>query len=82
MSWWDRAACVGADAELFFPLGDGPATKHTLNEAKAVCNGCPVVSECLTWAMSMDVTGVWGGLSDRERRDLRKRRVHVEHAHR
>ena len=73
MSWRDGARCRAEDPELFFPIGpSGPALKQ-LNEAKAICRRCPVVVDCLTWAMSTgQPTGIWGGLSEDERRELRR----------
>lgn len=74
VDWRHRAACQGEDAELFFPVGtSGPALLQ-IAQAKAVCRGCPVVSECLTWALeSGQDAGVWGGMSEDERRALKRR---------
>src|SRR5690606_16229294 len=62
------------DPELFFPVGaSGPALLQ-IAEAKTVCRGCPVVTECLTWALeSGQDAGVWGGMSEDERRALTRR---------
>ena len=74
MDWRDRAACKDEDPELFFPIGTtGPAIAQTA-EAKAVCARCPVTEPCLEWALgSGQEAGVWGGLSEDERRALRRR---------
>ena len=74
MSWHDDAACREEDPELFFPIGStGPALLQ-LQQAKAVCAGCAVQSRCLEWAVTAGVEhGVWGGLSEEERRALRRR---------
>ena len=74
MSWRDRARCRAEDPELFFPIGpSGPALKQ-LDDAKAICRRCPVVVECLMWALSTgQPNGVWGGLSEDERRKLRRK---------
>ncbi|MEU3901605.1 WhiB family transcriptional regulator [Streptomyces sp. NPDC045251] len=75
MDWRHRAACREEDPELFFPIGTtGPALLQ-IEEAKAVCrNRCPVMEPCLTWALdSGQDDGVWGGLSEDERRALRRR---------
>jgi WhiB family redox-sensing transcriptional regulator len=76
MDWRHRAACRDEDPELFFPIGTtGPALLQ-VDEAKAVCRRCDAVDECLTWALDSDQdAGVWGGLSEDERRDVRRRRV-------
>ena len=74
MTWRDRAACLGQDPELFFPDGNtGPALVQT-EEAKAVCSRCEVAETCLKWALeSGQEAGVWGGMSEGERRALKRR---------
>jgi WhiB family transcriptional regulator, redox-sensing transcriptional regulator len=74
MNWRDRAACRTQDPELFFPIGTtGPALDQ-LTEAKSVCYRCPVIGECLAWALDTGQrAGVWGGLSEDERHRLRQR---------
>jgi WhiB family transcriptional regulator, redox-sensing transcriptional regulator len=76
MDWRHRALCRDEDPELFFPIGNtGPALLQ-IEEAKAVCRRCPVVSECLSWALdSGQDAGVWGGMSEDERRALKRRGV-------
>jgi WhiB family transcriptional regulator, redox-sensing transcriptional regulator len=76
MTWRNRATCLGEDPELFFPIGNtGPALVQ-IEEAKAICRRCEVVDTCLRWAMESGAdTGVWGGLSDDERRSLKRRRA-------
>lgn len=75
MDWRHRAICRDENPELFFPVGtSGPAALQ-LAEAKTVCAGCPVTSACLTWALETGQdTGVWGGMSEDERRDLKRHR--------
>ena len=74
MSWRNRAACLDEDPELFFPVGNtGPALLH-IREAKAVCRRCDVVEQCLQVAIdSSKDNGVFGGLSEDERRALKRR---------
>ena len=74
MDWRHRAACMEEDPELFFPIGNtGPALLQ-VEEAKAVCRRCPVIIDCLAWALeSGQDAGVWGGLSEEERRALKRR---------
>ena len=81
MTWRDRAACLGLDPELFFPIGNtGPALIQT-EEAKAVCRRCEVIEDCLSWAMhSHQDDGVWGGLSVDERRALKRRNARARRA--
>jgi WhiB family redox-sensing transcriptional regulator len=77
--WRHRAACRDSPADLHFPIGEtGPALLQ-IEEAKAVCARCPVRSDCLDWALeSGEDFGVWGGLSEGERRSLRRRAVRAE----
>jgi WhiB family transcriptional regulator, redox-sensing transcriptional regulator len=76
-NWRDLAACRSADPELFFPVGDdGPALVQ-IAAAKAVCAGCPVVAECLSFALVAVPEGVAGGLTVEERRGLRGQRRRV-----
>ncbi|MFQ6144465.1 WhiB family transcriptional regulator [Streptomyces seoulensis] len=71
--WQADAACLCEDPELFFPVGEaGPALRQ-VEEAKAVCRRCPVLSQCLDWAVAHGVLGVWGGLTDDERRTVSRR---------
>lgn len=73
-TWRARAACRGADPNLFFPeRGESTAA------AKAVCNGCPVASECLDYALDAgEKHGIYGGKSEKERRSIRRRRRNAE----
>ena len=75
MDWLHRARCKDEDPELFFPVGtSGPAAVQT-EFAKAICMRCEVRTECLEWAMATGQdSGVWGGLSEEERRGLRRAR--------
>ena len=74
MDWRSHAACLEKDPELFFPVGNtGPALLQ-IEEAKAVCRSCEVVDTCLKWAMeSGQDSGVWGGMSEDERRAIKRR---------
>ncbi|MEV8038402.1 WhiB family transcriptional regulator [Streptomyces sp. NPDC002742] len=74
-NWRDSATCRSVDPDLFFPIGNtGPALLQ-IQEAKAVCAGCPVRDECLRWALDTGQgVGVWGGTSEAERRALARRR--------
>lgn len=78
MDWRHHAACQDEDPELFFPIGNtGPALVQ-IEEAKVVCQRCPVLESCLQWALeSGQDAGVWGGLSEDERRELKRRNTRV-----
>lgn len=71
MDWRYRAACRDEDPELFFPVGtSGPALLQ-VEAAKAICHRCPVSDPCLRWALQTGQdAGVWGGLSEEDRRML------------
>jgi WhiB family redox-sensing transcriptional regulator len=72
--WRDAAACRDADPELFFPDGDLGSARAQLKTAKLICRGCPVSATCLSWALaSGQEAGIWGGLTEDERRGLRRR---------
>jgi WhiB family redox-sensing transcriptional regulator len=81
MDWRDRAACLDEDPELFFPIGNtGPALLQ-IEEAKAVCRRCEVVEACLRWALENGQdAGVWGGMSEDERRALKRRTARARRA--
>jgi WhiB family redox-sensing transcriptional regulator len=70
LAWQDFANCKGADPDLFFPER-GASTR----QAKSICRECSVREECLEFAIvSSEKFGIWGGLSERERRKIRKER--------
>ena len=70
-NWQTRANCMGVDPDLFFPER-GASTR----EAKEVCRGCVVKDECLEYTLANgEKFGIWGGLSERERRRLRRQRA-------
>ena len=72
--WRHRAACHDLDPELFFPVGISEPALRQIKLAKTVCARCPVRVECLRWALdSGQEFGVWGGLSEAERRSVRRR---------
>ncbi|MEF3117969.1 WhiB family transcriptional regulator [Streptomyces chrestomyceticus] len=75
MEWWEKAACLDEDPELFFPVGvTGPAAQQQA-DAKAVCRRCPVAGECLEWALQTGQNyGIWGATDEEERRRLTIRR--------
>lgn len=70
LAWQDYANCRGADADLFFPER-GASTRR----AKAICGECQVRNECLDFAIEIgEKFGIWGGMSERERRRVRRER--------
>ncbi|WP_274388373.1 WhiB family transcriptional regulator [Salsipaludibacter albus] len=68
--WMLEARCLDADPEAFFPEKGG-----STREAKRICGICPVQQECLEYALERDQRfGIWGGMSERERRRFKRRR--------
>ncbi|GGS26839.1 transcriptional regulator WhiB [Streptomyces aureoverticillatus] len=73
--WIQRAACADEDPELFFPVGSTGPAERDQEEAKRVCERCPVARQCLTYALrSGQTSGVWGGKDEGELARLRRRR--------
>jgi len=69
LSWQTDALCAQTDPEAFFPEKGG-----STRDAKRICASCDVRSECLEYALANDERfGIWGGLSERERRKLKRR---------
>ena len=67
--WQERGLCAQTDPEAFFPEKGG-----STREAKKVCLTCDVRQDCLEYALANDERfGIWGGLSERERRKLKRR---------
>src|SRR5260370_37907429 len=70
--WTARAACKGSDPDELFVQGAAQ------NRAKLICRGCPVRTECLADALDNRIEfGVWGGMTERERRALPPRRAEL-----
>ncbi|MBZ8176894.1 WhiB family transcriptional regulator [Corynebacterium poyangense] len=75
MDWRHEAVCRSEDPELFFPVGNSGPALAQIAKAKIVCNRCPVTSQCLRWALETGQdAGVWGGMSEDERRALKRRK--------
>ena len=73
LGWQERALCAQTDPEAFFPEKGG-----STREAKRICAGCDVKTQCLEYALTNRIEhGVWGGTSERERRRILKRRAHA-----
>jgi WhiB family redox-sensing transcriptional regulator len=71
LGWQERALCAQTDPEAFFPEKGG-----STREAKKVCRSCEVRAECLEYALEHDERfGIWGGLSERERRRIKREAV-------
>jgi WhiB family transcriptional regulator, redox-sensing transcriptional regulator len=71
LGWQERALCAQTDPEAFFPEKGG-----STREAKRVCRSCEVRAECLEYALENDERfGIWGGLSERERRRIKRQVV-------
>ena len=70
----ESAACAGADPRIFYPDSDSPGeTARLAKRAVAICIGCRGMEDCLFYALARNEKyGVWGGNTERRRRDLRR----------
>ncbi|WP_124055189.1 WhiB family transcriptional regulator [Arcanobacterium ihumii] len=81
MDWRHEAACLNEDPELFFPIGSSGPAMAQVEQAKRVCRTCSVLDTCLKWAIETNQdAGVWGGMSEDERRTLRRRTARTRRA--
>jgi WhiB family redox-sensing transcriptional regulator len=72
-TWRNDATCRDTDPELFFPVGTTGQALLQIAKAKSVCCECPVNIECLDFALETNQdTGIWGGFSEEERRQIRR----------
>src|SRR5271156_6627900 len=79
MDWRHTAVCRDEDPELFFPVGNSGPALAQIADAKLVCNRCSVTTECLSWALNTGQdSGVWGGMSEDERRALKRRNARTK----
>ena len=75
-SWRDDALCRDTDPELFFPVGTTGTALVQIERAKQVCDECTVRIDCLDFALTTNQdSGIWGGLSEEERRAIRRQRA-------
>ncbi len=73
-TWRNNAACLSEEHELFFPIGTSRSAIDQTAAAKRVCDRCSVQATCLAWALETHQDhGIWGGLSEEERRSLSRR---------
>ena len=73
-SWRVEAICRDTDPELFFPVGTTGYALLQIARAKEVCGQCPVNRDCLDYALETNQdSGIWGGTSEEERRNIRRR---------
>lgn len=74
--WRERGLCtIHPDPDLWFPSGDSPRYAEQIEQAKRICRACPVIWQCAAWAAEQrEPHGVWGGLSERDRRRMASRR--------
>jgi len=75
MDWRNDAACRDEDPDLFFPIGTTGIAIEQVDAAKRVCARCPVQEPCLEFALASNQdAGIWGGLTEDERRTLKRAR--------
>lgn len=71
ITWRDEAACRESPGVDFFPF---PEDVEAISRVKEICAVCPVIEDCLTYALqTRQADGVWGGLTPRERINLRRK---------
>ena len=84
LDWQEEAACRQYDNFVFFGLEQGESDierQARENRAKAICHTCPVIEPCLEFAMETNQKyGIWGGLTDKERASLKRRRARARRA--
>ncbi len=74
--WRDQALCRDTDPDLFFPVGTTGLALVQVEHAKRVCGQCSVANACLDFALATNQdSGIWGGLSEEERRVIRRERA-------
>lgn len=74
-SWIDNRACKNEILNTFFPTGKNKAVKE--QQAKKICMSCPVINNCREHALTTpEEFGVWGGLTEKERKEIRKKKNH------
>jgi WhiB family redox-sensing transcriptional regulator len=70
VNWREIASCKGVDGDVFFPASED---LQGINAAKEICSACSVADECLSYAIETNQTeGIWGGMTARQRRRLRR----------
>jgi WhiB family redox-sensing transcriptional regulator len=75
-TWRDVALCRDTDPDLFFPVGTTGQALVSIDHAKRVCAECNVTQDCLDFALDTNQdSGIWGGLSEEERRAIRRQRA-------
>lgn len=73
-AWMDQGACKGMDPEVFHPEEEDPNYELLVTVAKDVCEDCPVIEDCLDWAMTRkEKFGIWGKKTALERHRIRRR---------
>lgn len=72
----DDPLCAQTDPEVFFPQPtnglDGRSVYFNERQAKAICKQCPLINDCLAYALQYDEQGIWGGTNERERSRIRR----------
>lgn len=71
MSWMEEGDCVGAETDLWFPEGTPKQVATASEEAITICNGCAVLGPCREYAVQQEPYGIWGGLTENEREQVR-----------
>lgn len=76
--WRSQGACLHADPDVFFPISVAGASATQVRTARAICAGCPVQPDCISFAVEhREIQGIWGGTTDEERKKLRRARARI-----
>ena len=67
-SWIDRGACRNVDTAIFFPEHAHPLSSVRITQAKEICRTCPVKIQCIDYALKYELVGIWGGMTEVERK--------------
>ena len=71
--WMLEGGCANSDSDIFFPVGSSMKAMKKVNAAKLICAECPVINECLDYAIRTNQdSGIWGGTTEDERKSIRR----------
>ena len=75
IAWENKAECISVDPDVFFPEGKTSMSRNNIDKlAKKVCDACIVQDECLAYALQNEQFGTWGGMTEAERKTLKRKR--------
>ena len=72
---YEKAACITADPDLFYPEGTKEQRGVATYKAKHICSGCAIAAQCLAEALANDEEGIWGGTTEVERKAMKTKKI-------